>query len=221
MSHVHVSCPWWCFVKCLQSYLCFSRFLLCVSRASCLSSPDCVHLCVVSLLCLTLISLQSVYSLSCRLCMFLVLLSCVLSLLGGAPLDLEIVFKDMFCICASCNYSTRKVGKWQARWSVSVIIDHTDVRLAIMMLLKQTVRLTIIKFQRNVYVSKERSVSSSKLYSWVYRVLVIHHLAGECGKQDATPRIQRLVLEEKMTESEKEKHWIKVTMIELSMRRKK
>lgn len=89
------------------------------------------------------------------------------------------------------------------------------------MLLKQTVRLTIIKFQRNVYVSKERSVSSSKLYSWVYRVLVIHHLAGECRKQDATPRIQRLVLEEKMTESEKEKHWIKVTMIELSMRRKK
>lgn len=50
---------------------------------------------------------------------------------------------------------------------------------------------------------------------------MIHHLAGECGKQDATPRIQRLVLEEKMTESEKEKHWIKVTMIELSMRRKK
>lgn len=167
MSHVHVSCPWWCFVKCLQSYLCFSRFLLCVSRASCLSSPDCVHLCVVSLLCLTLISLQSVYSLSCRLCMFLVLLSCVLSLLGGAPLDLEIVFKDMFCICASCNYSTRKVGKWQARWSVSVIIDHTDVRLVIMMLLKQTVRLTIIKFQRNVYVSKERSVSSSKLFMGV------------------------------------------------------
>lgn len=221
MSHVHVSCPWWCFVKCLQSYLCFSRFLLCVSRASCLSSPDCVHLCVVSLLCLTLISLQSVYSLSCRLCMFLVLLSCVLSLLGGAPLDLEIVFKDMFCICASCNYSTREVGKWQARWSVSVIIDHTDVRLVITMPLKQTVRLTIIKFQRNIYVSKERSVSSSKLYSWVYRVLVIHHLAVECGKQDATPRIQRLVLEEKMTESEKEKHWIKVTMIELSMRHKK
>lgn len=49
---------------------------------------------------------------------------------------------------------------------------------------------------------------------------MIHHLAGECGKQDATPRIQRLVLEEKMTESEKEKHWIKVTMIELSMRLK-
>lgn len=54
----------------------------------------------------------------------------------------------------------------------------------------------------------------------MYRVLVIHHLAGECGKQDATPRIQRLVLEEKMTESEKEKYWIKVTMIELSMRLK-
>lgn len=83
----HVSCPclmsmvmlWPCFVKSLQSYLCFSRFLLCVSRASCLSSPDCVHLCVVSLLCLTLISLQSVYTLLCRLCMFLVLLSCVRS----------------------------------------------------------------------------------------------------------------------------------------------